>query len=45
LEERHESIRFLKDKTIGKIQPAKLRNDAGMIGAVYQVKQLLEQKK
>lgn len=45
LEERHESIRFLKDKTIGKIQPAKLRNDAGMIGAVYQVKQLLERNK
>ncbi|WP_321384426.1 ROK family protein [uncultured Enterococcus sp.] len=45
LEERHESIRFLKDKTIGKIQPAKLRNDAGMIGAVYQVKQLLEKKR
>ncbi|WP_086350886.1 ROK family protein [Candidatus Enterococcus clewellii] len=42
LEERHESIRFLKDKTIGKIQPAKLKNDAGMIGAVYQVRQFLE---
>lgn len=37
LEERHESIQFLKDKTIAPVKPAKLKNDAGMIGAVYQL--------
>lgn len=37
--ERHESICYLKDKTIAKVKPAKLQNDAGMIGAVYQIHQ------
>lgn len=37
LVERHESINYLKDKTIATVKPAKLQNDAGMIGAVYQI--------
>ncbi len=42
LETRHESIAYLKGKTIAPIKPAKLKNDAGLIGAVYQVKKSLE---
>ncbi|ASZ08082.1 MULTISPECIES: ROK family protein [Enterococcus] len=34
---RHESIHYLKNKTIAAVRPAKLQNDAGMIGAVYQI--------
>lgn len=35
--DRHESIHYLKNKTIAPVLPAKLQNDAGMIGAVYQI--------
>lgn len=35
--DRHESIHYLKNKTIAAVRPAKLQNDAGMIGAVYQI--------
>lgn len=41
--DQHKSLAYLKDKTLGPIIPAKLRNDAGMIGAVYQVSQALNQ--
>ncbi|MBO0430876.1 ROK family protein [Enterococcus sp. DIV0660C] len=37
LMDRHQSIHYLKDKTIAAVRPAKLKNDAGMIGAVYQI--------
>ncbi|MGX6978069.1 ROK family protein [Vagococcus elongatus] len=42
LAKRHGSISFLLGKTIGEIKQAKLKNDAGMIGAVYLVKQLVD---
>lgn len=42
LEAKHASINFLKGKTIAPVKPAKLRNDAGLIGAVYQVKQQMQ---
>lgn len=41
LAKRHGSISYLLGKTIGEIKPAELKNDAGMIGAVYTVKQQL----
>lgn len=44
LEEKHESINYLKGKTIAPVIPAKLRNDAGLLGAVYQIKQKLLEK-
>lgn len=37
LKARHESIGYLEGRTIAPIQRAKLKNDAGMIGAVYQL--------
>ena len=37
LKARHESIGCLEGRTIAPIQRAKLKNDAGMIGAVYQL--------
>lgn len=39
--ERHQSIHYLVGKTIAPIKAAKLMNDAGMVGAVYQVKKLI----
>ncbi len=42
LEDRHESIAYLKDKTIAPVKAAKLQNDAGIIGAAYQIKSQLE---
>lgn len=36
---RHESIHYLEGKTIAPVRTAKLQNDAGMIGAVYQIYQ------
>lgn len=42
METRHDSINYLKDKIIAPVIPAKLQNDAGMIGAVYQVHQYLK---
>jgi beta-glucoside kinase len=36
---KHESLNFLNDKRKIPILPAKLKNDAGLIGAVYQVAQ------
>ena len=41
LENKHDSISYLKGKTIAPVKPAKLKNDAGLIGAVYQIKQTL----
>lgn len=41
---RHESIHYLKDQTIAAVRPAKLQNDAGMIGAVYQIHRQVTQK-
>lgn len=37
LQRRHDSVAFLMDKTIAGIKPAKLTNDAGLLGAVYQL--------
>lgn len=34
---RHESLSYIKNKGIARIIPTKLKNDAGMIGAVYQI--------
>jgi hypothetical protein len=42
---RHSSIAYLKDQTIAPIRQAKLKNDAGLIGAVFQVHQLLANEK
>lgn len=39
---RHESLAALDKGMIAKIMPAGLRNDAGMIGAVYQLRRQLE---
>lgn len=43
--ERHESLNYIKDNGIAKIIPTKLLNDAGLIGAVYQVHKLVQNKK
>lgn len=40
----HEAINYLQDKTMGIVQPAKLRNNAGLIGAVYQIHQEIQEK-
>ncbi|MBO0469806.1 ROK family protein [Enterococcus sp. DIV0242_7C1] len=39
VETRHASINYLRGKTIAPVIPAKLENDAGLIGAVYQIHQ------
>lgn len=39
VKKRHESIHYLEGKTIAPVRTAKLQNDAGMIGAVYQIYQ------
>jgi len=39
---RHESLNRIRDIALGQVQPAKLRNDAGLIGAAYQIKQQLK---
>lgn len=39
--ERHESLDYIKDQGIAQIIPTKLMNDAGMIGAVYQVHKMV----
>lgn len=39
VKKRHESIHYLEGKTIAPVRMAKLQNDAGMIGAVYQIYQ------
>ena len=36
----HRSMNQLKNNTIADIKPCLLRNDAGLIGAVYQAKQM-----
>lgn len=41
MQQRHDSVAFLMDKTIAGIKPAKLTNDAGMLGAVYQLQSVL----
>lgn len=41
VEKRHASINYLRGKTIAPVIPTKLKNDAGLIGAVYQVHQLV----
>jgi predicted NBD/HSP70 family sugar kinase len=40
-ETRHEAINYLRGQTIAPVRPAKLKNDAGLIGAVYQIHQQL----
>ncbi|MFL2095617.1 ROK family protein [Marinilactibacillus psychrotolerans] len=42
LESRHASLNYIKEKIPVKIIPAKCKNDAGMIGAVYQIIQELK---
>lgn len=42
LELRHVSVSEVKDQTIAQIKPAKLMNNAGIIGAVYQAMQRQE---
>lgn len=44
LKSRHESIAYLPHQTIAPVIPAKLKNDAGMIGAVYQVIKSMEKE-
>ncbi|BDZ31849.1 ROK family protein [Lactiplantibacillus sp. WILCCON 0030] len=39
---RHESLNRIKDIALGRVKPAKLRNDAGLIGAAYQLRKRLE---
>ncbi len=41
VQRRHDSVAFLMGKTIAGIKPAKLTNDAGMLGAVYQLQTVL----
>ncbi|MFD1900738.1 ROK family protein [Enterococcus termitis] len=41
IEKRHASINYLRGKTIAPVIPTKLKNDAGLIGAVYQVHQVV----
>ncbi|MHC5248326.1 ROK family protein [Enterococcus sp. LJL90] len=44
LETNHQSIKFLMDKTFAEVLPAKLKNNAGLIGAVYQVHKVVQGK-
>lgn len=44
IKKQHEDIRYLEGKTIADIKPAKLQNDAGIIGAAYLVRQSLKYK-
>ncbi|MGO4939509.1 ROK family protein [Fundicoccus sp. Sow4_D5] len=41
VQRRHDSVAFLMGKTIAGIKPAKLTNDAGMLGAVYQLQSVM----
>ncbi|MEI5990854.1 hypothetical protein A5881_002359 [Enterococcus termitis] len=41
VEKNHAAINYLRGKTIAPVMPTKLKNDAGLIGAVYQVHQLI----
>ncbi|MFQ9655047.1 MAG: ROK family protein [Enterococcus sp.] len=41
VETQHAAINYLRGKTIAPVLPAKLQNDAGLIGAVYQIHQQL----
>lgn len=43
VEKNHESINYLRGKTIAPVIPTKLKNDAGLIGAVYQIHQVVTQ--
>lgn len=45
VETRHDSIAYLKEAIIAPVKPAKLKNDAGLIGAVYQIHKELARKK
>lgn len=38
---RHSSLNYLSDKTVAPVMPAKLKNDAGLVGAVYQVQRMV----
>lgn len=42
LKSRHGSIHYLRGKTIAPVRAAKLQNDAGLIGAVYQIHHQLQ---
>jgi len=44
MEDRHQSISYLKEKTIAPIIPTLLKNDAGMIGATYQIHRQIQNK-
>lgn len=44
LETRHEPINYLLKKTIAPVITTKLKNDAGLIGAVYQVHRFLSKR-
>lgn len=43
-EENHGSISFLMGKTIAEVKPVKLKNSAGLVGAVYQLRKQLAKK-
>ncbi|MFD1430640.1 MULTISPECIES: ROK family protein [Lacticaseibacillus] len=40
---RHESLDRIKDTALGRVKTAKLRNDAGLIGAAYGIRRKLQQ--
>ncbi|MGM0219452.1 ROK family protein [Enterococcus sp. AZ126] len=41
VEKNHAAVNYLRGKTIAPVIPTKLKNDAGLIGAVYQVHQVV----
>lgn len=41
VQKNHAAINYLRGKTIAPVRPTKLKNDAGLIGAVYQVHQVV----
>ncbi|BDR57757.1 ROK family protein [Xylocopilactobacillus apicola] len=41
---RHGSISRIKNISLGQVKPAKLCNDAGLVGATYQIKKYLEKE-
>lgn len=43
--QRHESLNRIKTVALGQIRPAKLRNEAGLIGAAYQIQRYLAKEK
>lgn len=43
-EQRHDSVKYLMGKTIAPIKQTKLKNDAGIVGAVYPIRRSLKLK-